>query len=77
MTVNMGGNAAQERSLLGNPREQDHLEDLGINGSVISDHQEVGDGPMKWTDLAEDIRTGRCKSGCEHLGSTKCREFLD
>ena len=32
---------------------------------------------MEWTDLAEAIRTGRCKSGYEHLGSMKCREFID
>jgi len=37
----------------------------------------VGDGPMEWTDLAEDIKTGCCKNGYEHLGSLKCREFLE
>jgi len=40
----------------GNLRERDHLEDLGVEGSIIikMDLQEVGCGGMDWIELAQD-----------------------
>jgi hypothetical protein len=40
----------------GNVKERDHLEDLDIDGRIISnmDLQEMGWGRLDWTDLAQD-----------------------
>jgi hypothetical protein len=35
-------------------RERDHLEDLGVNGRIIIDLQEVEWGGMDWIDMAQD-----------------------
>jgi hypothetical protein len=61
-------------------RERDHLEDPGIDGSII----------LRWIIRKWDVRAltgsmwlrirtvgGTCECGNEHSGSIKCGEFVD
>ena len=51
----------------GNLRERDHLEDPGVDASIIlmMDIQEVGCGCLDWLELAQ----GCCECDNEHSGS--------
>ena len=38
----------------GNVKESDHVDDLGIDGNIKMDFQEVRWGRLEWTHLAQD-----------------------
>jgi hypothetical protein len=42
--------------LLGNPKERDHLEDLGVNGRVIVEYifKKLFDRGVEWIDLVQE-----------------------
>jgi len=61
-------------------KERDHLEELGIGGSILLkwvDLTEIGVKTVDWFSLAQDRSKcrGCCECGDEPSGSTKCREF--
>jgi len=55
------------RVLVGNLKERDHLEDLGVEEvNIRTDLKRTG-----WESV------GCCEHGDEHSGSIKCGEFVD
>jgi hypothetical protein len=64
----------------GNLRKRDRLEDLGVDGRIISKWIFTKwDGGIVWIDLAQDRDRwgGCCESGNKPSFSVRCREFLD
>ena len=57
-----------------NLRERDHLENPGVDGTIILRWIFRKWDGVDWIDLTQD-RTGKC--GHEHAGSIKCMEVLD
>ena len=66
---------------LGDLREREHLEDLGIDGRIILKwilKWMWWGGGVYWIDLAQDWNVaGACECGNEPSGSIKCGEFLE
>ena len=60
-----------------NLKERDHLEDLNVDGKVISKYifKNYNSWGEAWTGLGH--MSGSCEQGDEPSGSIKCGEFLD
>ena len=53
--AHMGDRGGADRLLVGHLRERNHLEDLGVDGKIISKFVfKKWDGGMDWIDLTED-----------------------
>jgi hypothetical protein len=68
------------RVLVGSPEEWKHLEDRGVDGSMILKWVlKNWDGVVDWIGLAQKWGwvAGCCECGSDPSGSVKCGEFLD
>jgi hypothetical protein len=72
----MGRVVAHTGFWFGNLREKDHVEDRGVDGTIILKWVlEKWDGGMDWIDLTE--MAGFCARGNEPSVSIRCVEFLE